>query len=359
MKQFLLKLLVLASFIAIVSCSKDPEVSTQPNITPTPQSTEWLIPKQGVIDGGPGKDGIPSIDRPQFTKASDVGFLTPQDLVLGINMNGDIRAYPHPILDWHEIVNDKIDNTPVAITYCPLTGTGIAWNRTVNGQETTFGVSGLLYNSNLIPYDRRTDSNWSQMLLKGVFGENKGVEITTYPLVETTWATWLKLYPDSKVLNRNTGFQRNYSAYPYGPFRTDNNFLIFPVDPDDDRLPRKARGLGVIQGSSSTFYALQTFNRENIVVKQDGGDLVIAGSEAHNFIVAFLRTLPDGTQLNFQPVNNLDNGTIMTDQEGNIWNIFGEAVEGPRTGTKLSPVTGFIGYWFAWGAFYPGIDVNP
>lgn len=350
----------LAGIILLTSCS-DASNDTIP--TPgggTPGTNDWLIPQDQVFDGGPGKDGIPSIDNPKFSNASEIDFLSDEDLVIGVKVGEDIRAYPHPILDWHEIVNDKIGGLPLAVTYCPLTGTAIGWKREVKGQETTFGVSGLLYNTNLIPYDRNTDSRWSQMLLKSVNGNLSGTEIETYPLIETTWKTWKQLFPNSKVLNTNTGFSRSYGVYPYGNYRTNNNFLIFPVTPEDKRLPQKDRGLGIIVENKAKFYPLNKFNSGSVSVEEDqfqGLDLVVVGSAEQNFIMAFDRRLPDGKILQFQAINQTGQAVVMKDDEGNEWNVFGEAVAGLRKGTQLKAVEGYIGYWFAWGAFYPNLEI--
>ena len=152
---------------------------------PQSASSEWLIPSGEVQDGGPGKDGIPSIDQPQFNTSEAVDFPSENDLIVGMVNDGIAKAYPHPILDWHEIVNDNIGDKAVALTYCPLTGTAIAWNRTINGETTTFGVSGKLYNSNLIPYDRATDSYWSQAKLECVNGEEIGAVSYTHLTLPT------------------------------------------------------------------------------------------------------------------------------------------------------------------------------
>ncbi|MFQ5448036.1 MAG: DUF3179 domain-containing (seleno)protein, partial [Saprospiraceae bacterium] len=237
-------------------------------------------------------------------------------------------------------------------------GTGIGWVRQVNGFITTFGVSGLLYNTNLIPYDRNSDSNWSQMLLKSVNGPLIGKEIETYPLVETTWQTWKAMYPNSKIMNTNTGFNRSYGVYPYGGYKT-NEQLIFPVKPDDTRLPRKERGLGIIVDGKAKFYRFEQFDAP-VAVHQDvfkGVELVVVGSSHQNFMAAYNRQLPDGTMLEFSAVVETGNPVVMTDNEGNEWNIFGEAVSGPRAGSALTPTESFIGYWFSWGAFYPNAEI--
>ena len=143
---------------------------------------DWLIPQGEVRDGGPGKDGIPALVAPQRVTINDPTnhYLTDDDLVLGFYNEGSVVAYPHAILDWHEIINDRVGGQAIAVTYCPLTGTGIGWGSILNGEETTFGVSGLLYNSNLIPYDRKSGSNWSQIRLECVNGPLIGVDAQLY-----------------------------------------------------------------------------------------------------------------------------------------------------------------------------------
>jgi hypothetical protein len=279
---------------------------------------------------------------------------------LGYKNGNVIVAYPHSILDWHEIINDKVNNFAIAVTYCPLTGTGVGWERTINGEETTFGVSGLLYNSNLIPYDRLTDSNWSQMRLDCVNGDLRGNKINTFPLFETTWETWRSMYPHTQVVSTQTGHNRNYGRYPYGDYRTNHNNIIFPYKPKDGRLATKERVHGVIVNGKAKAYRFDSFPDELKVIEDvfEGKPIVIAGSTALNFIVSFERTLESGTSLDFSPISNGDiSAEIMTDNEGNTWNIFGEAVSGPRKNQKLTPTVSFIGYWFSWAAFYPGIKI--
>ncbi len=359
MYQLLSTLLAASLFFTFASCNDSNNDLPTGNPGNPNNNSSWLIPSSQVFDGGPGKDGIPSIDAPKFSNVSEIDFLQPADLVLGVKVGDEIRAYPHRILDWHEIVNDEVNGLPLAITYCPLTGTGIGWKRDVNGSTTTFGVSGLLYNTNLIPYDRNTNSNWSQMLLKAVNGPLAGEVIETYPMVETTWQTWQSMYPNSKVMNTNTGFNRDYNQFPYGSYRTNHDFLLFPVDPDDNRLPRKTRGLGIIVDGIAKFYPFDKFDAPVAVHEEvfQGLDIVIVGSKPQNFMAAYQRRLTDGTLLEFSPEEQTGNLVVMKDNEGNEWSLFGEAVAGPRKGTRLSPVQSFIGYWFSWGAFYPGLEI--
>lgn len=323
---------------------------------------EWLIPTTSVYDGGPGKDGIPSIDSPRFSSPSDTeefDFLRFFDWVIGVKVGEDVRAYPHFVLDWHEIVNDEVGGLPLSITYCPLTGTAIGWERTLNGEVTTFGVSGLLYNTNLMPYDRASNSTWSQMLQTCVNGPKIGTEIKTYPLIETTWGHWKEMYPDSKVLNTNTGFFRSYGTYPYDDYKVNNDLLFFPVENEDDRLEVKERGLGVVVDAQSRFYRFQDFSDNDVVVFNDelnGKSIVVVGSNSRNFLVAYNRTIEDGVILSFSPVEKSGH-IIMKDQMGNKWTIFGEAVEGPYNGKTLSPLNSYLGMWFAWAAFHPDIEI--
>ena len=188
-------IILFISFFISFSCSEE-----------DPIEGDWLIPKSQVFDGGPGKDGIPSIDSPAKIALNQVDFLKDNDLVVLYSNNDQVHIYPHKILDWHEIVNDNINSEPVTISYCPLTGSAIGLNGNIASTQTTsFGVSGLLYNSNLILYDRLTDSYWSQMKNQCVAGELKGDFPSNELLVETTFGTVKQMFNEGQVLSNNTG----------------------------------------------------------------------------------------------------------------------------------------------------------
>ncbi len=318
---------------------------------------DWLIPVDEIFDGGPGKDGIPALSDPLFGSASDDLGYGDYDLVVGIRIGTETRAYPHDILDWHEIINDQIGDSVFALTYCPLTGTGIAWNRNLGGEITTFGVSGLLYNANLLPYDRATDSYWSQMQLRCVNGEHLGATIETFPVVQTSLKTWREMYPRSLLMTTETGYNRSYGRYPYGSYRTSTR-LIFPADPLDDRLPRKERVLGVIVGNSAKVYRLLTFPDSVHTINDEfaGVAVIAAGMRTKQLAVVYGRELPDGTVLTFEPLQG-HLPAIMRDNEGTNWDVFGRAMGGARKGQELPRLQSFIGYWFAWGAFYPDAEI--
>jgi len=314
----------------------------------------WLIPAEAVFDGGPGKDGIPSIDDPQFSPVDQIQFLEDSDLVIGVIHQGQAKAYPHPILDWHEIVNDRIGDYAFSLTYCPLTGTGLNWNRVVDGQETTFGVSGKLFNTNLMPYDRATDSYWSQLELQSVHGEKIGTNAQILPAIETSWETWKKMHPEAMVLNTNTGFSRNYQRYPYGDYRTNDQNILFPVDPMDTRLPAKDRVLAVLGNTVKKAYPLDLFEEERVILDNiDGEQIVVIGSKERNFIVAYER----GLMAEPLQVVKDESNIIAEDADGNRLTLDGLVLSGPQGGKELDKTNSFIGFWFALGAFYPDIVI--
>ncbi len=346
--------------LTILSCSDSSDIST--TIPGGGNQNNWLVPTNQVLDGGVGKDGILALVNPGLIEPSNATYLQDEDLVVGYRVGDDFRAYPHKILDWHEIINDDLGSQSIAITYCPLTGTAIGWNRLLDGQITTFGVSGLLYNTNLIPYDRLTDSNWSQMRLDCINGNFLGDQISTYQVVETTWGTWKEMFPSTMVVSDNTGLGRPYGLYPYfdengADYRIDP-FLIFPIEIDDSRLPRKKRVHGLIINGHAKVYPLSEFENETTLIEDSfqGTDLIVIGDQHLNLVNSFQKALPDGSVLDFTPVQN-QLPAVLADNEGNQWDIFGVALSGPRIGQKLVPTQSFIGFWFSWGTFYPGAEI--
>ena len=347
-------LIVLISFFLLLACSSSSssnelEPNTESTNNPSiPVFSEWSIPRTEVLDGGPGKDGIPALVNPELTTIENITYLSDDDLVIGIKKGDDVRAYPHAILDWHEIINVNLDDVSVAITYCPLTGTGIGWNRIINGSETTFGVSGLLYNTNLIPYDRATGSNWSQILNKAVNGELIGEKTDLIRLFETDWKTWKKLYPNSQVISTNTGFSRTYGTSPYGDYNSNNDIFLFPVF-KDARLPLKEKVHAIIDGSSAKTYRFSDFTANNIIRDNyKGKNYLVVGNTS--FIVSF-ELIGSQSMLDFEYVYN-DTELLINDNEGNQWNVFGQAISGPRSGEFLGDSTSFMGMWFSIPAFY-------
>lgn len=340
--------------LALLACNDDSLISSNSfGTTSATGDGSWLIPKDEVRDGGPGKDGIPALLDPTFVAPGKEVYLTDEDLVIAFKWGNTIRAYPHAILDQHEIVNDQIDSLAFAISYCPLTGTGMAWNRKIGDKTTTFGVSGLLYNSNLIPYDRATNSNWSQMRLDCVNGDLQTTRAEMLPVLETSLGTLKKMYPDVKVIGSNTGYNRSYGYFPYGDYKTNHSYFLFPVSRKDDRVPNKERVHGILTDIDLMVFRFteQMSNNQLHQFRLSGQDYVLVGNKTDNFIISFFSNTIQGEKLEFSALQN-EYPLILIDDEGNKWDVFGVAQEGPRKGEHLKPANSFMGYWFAWAAFY-------
>ncbi len=367
-KQFGKFTLLITVSLLLFTCEHQPTApdsgdGSDNDATPKNSGETWSIPQEHVYDGGPGKDGIPALSNPEFISKDQATFLSPNDLVVGVKFGDEVRAYPHQILDWHEIVNDDIHGKKLSVTYCPLTGSALGWRRTLNEHTTTFGVSGLLYNNNLIPYDRATDSYWSQLKMEAVKGEMKGKSADLFRIVETTWSTWVSMYPATEVLSRNTGYDRPYGRYPYGDYKTNHSSVYFPLTHKDDRLPAKTRVLGLLaegQLTTQLAFEMSAFADATRVLNIDfdnSDPYVVAGNYARNFAVAYRARIKDRTEtLKFESVQG-ELPVIMEDQNGTKWNIFGRAVSGPDTGKELQIARAYIAYWFAWAAFQEGSSI--
>ena len=313
--------------------------------------TSWLIPQDEIRDGGPGKDGIPAINNPVFV-SPDLQPVTARQLMIGMSVGGQARAASHDIMDWHEVLNMQTPTGPTTMSYCPLTGSALYWQGNENDNDPTFGVSGLLYNSNLILYDRETDSNWSQMRVQAVQGNRQGQRPSSLPVVEMTIESWREMYPDANILSQQTGFSRDYGRYPYGGFRT-NTDLLFPVDILDERIHPKERVLGISENGVTRAYVVSQLESGIQVINDDfdGVPVVIVGSSSRRFAVAFERTLSDGTELTFLSTDE-PFPSVVEDDDGNTWDVFGQGVTGTRAGQQLTlPENAHIAYWFAWAAF--------
>lgn len=306
-----------------------------------------IVSLDKIKSGGPPKDGIPSIDKPDFVAASEVNFVSDDDLVIGLRINGETKAYPLFILVWHEIVNDVAGGVPVAVTYCPLCFTNQVFERTINGKVTEFGTSGKLYNSNLVMYDRNTDSQWSQALGMAITGEMTGHILTRVPFDVAKWSDWKSLYPETLVLTTNTGHTRPYGSDPYGDYYTDPQ-ILFPVENKDDRLHPKEIILGFDNGKIYKAYKLTDLEEKKIINDEIGDKKLLLVSLYPGMVRAFNRTV-DGTILEFQYVD----GKIIDTQTNSQWNFDGQAIEGHLKDTKLEREVFSPGFWFEWIAFHP------
>ena len=253
--------------------------------------TKHSIPLDKILSGGPQKDGIPSIDAPKFISADDADFLIGSDVGLGLSLNGEDRFYPYQILVWHEIVNDTIGDTPVLVTYCPLCATGIVFDRRVAGETQEFGVSGRLWQSNLLMYNRgKEESLWSQVLGEAVVGEHTGEKLAIVRSSTVRWEDWEREHKNTKVLSKSTGAVRLYGQDPYGEYYTSES-VSFGATFNDDRLHPKAFVLGVeISGAFKAYHKDAIIEGETkdsfagvevVITKNSIGEVVmsVAGEE--------------------------------------------------------------------------------
>ena len=209
------------------------------------ENEKYLIDPEKIISGGPPRDGIPSIDNPKFVSVEEADkWIEDNELVLAIIYKGVKRVYPLQIMVWHEIVNDNIANDPILITYCPLCGSGIAYERKINSEEVEFGTSGKLYNNKLVMYDRKTETLWTQIDGLAIVGELTGMKLKPVSIDTLRWGDWKKQHSDSNVLSQDTGFSRPYGEDPYGNYY-EEDYLLFPIENRDNRIHPKTVVFGI------------------------------------------------------------------------------------------------------------------
>jgi len=297
-----------------------------------------------AVSGGPPKDGIPSIDDPSFVGPDGAGFLDPGDPVFGVALNGDVKAYPQKILVQHEIVNDRLGDLPVAVTYCPLTGTVQGFER----GETTFGVSGRLINNNLVMYDRATEAWWPQILatsIPGPWNSAPGTRsLREFGLVWTTWEQWRELYPDTQVLSTETGFAKNYGRDPYGSYNPPGGYYanentLFETLEEDDRFSRKRVFMGARTADGAVAFDKSTLLEERIMTGELNETPVVA--------VADQRLDTGYVYLNPEERTVTTDGSTV---------LIGDSSYEPDA-LPLAGIHTFDAMWFAWHGYYPDTDV--
>lgn len=271
-----------------------------------------LVPAREIRAGGPPRDGIPALTDPPRLSAQDAdGWLMADDRVMGLVVGGEAVAYPVRILNWHEIVNDVVGGRTVVVTYCPLCGSGIVFDARVGGQRALFGVSGLLYKSDVLLFDRATESLFSQILMKAVTGPLRGTELTALPAVSTTWEAWRRKHPDTRVLSHVLPYGRDYGTDPYRLYRRSGTTLY------------RVRGADKSRGTKEWAYLILAREKKILIAEADL--LEAAKGEARRFTVA------NGVVLHYDPESRELS-----------------ALGGPTSEWIVIP-----GYWFALTAFHP------
>lgn len=326
---------------------------------------DCTVTREAIFDVGVARDGIPALTTPEVVPGGEGSFLDDDDRVLGLVVNGEARAYPFTVLWWHEVVNDTLGGQPVLVTYCPLTGSGIAFNPMVDGELRSFGVSGLLYRTNLTMFDRRTESLWNQMALAGICGLDRGKALALLPVVETTWRHWQQLHPQTSIITQNTDFDRPYGVYPYGSYDEPfDPFIAFVTRADrakirDDRPPKELV-LGVFEGPRVTTYpfgVLSSLGAAAAVNDTVGDVAVLITYVAEDQTArAFDRTV-DGETLTFRVAGTAPL-TLEDAETGTRWDATGDAVSGRLVGRRLTPLAdAYVAFWFAWNIYFDEVEL--
>lgn len=336
---------------------------------PKTDFSKHSVPFAEIMSGGPPKDGIPAVDRPRFSGVAEAAqWLHEAEPVIVLVRGTDARAYPLQIMTYHEIVNDTVGGIPVAVTFCPLCNASIVFDRRVSGAVLDFGTTGKLRKSDLVMYDRQTESWWQQFTGTGIIGRHTGVVLQQISSAVTSFAEFQRAWPKGRVLTRETGFVRPYGRNPYRGYDRIGDTPFLFSDPVDARLPAMERVLGVTLGGKIRVYPFTALGKLRVINDQIGSEPVtvltapgmasaldaeiIQNSKRIPAAAAYSRRLQDRV-LTFEM-----RGDAIVDREtGSTWDVFGRAISGPRQGAQLRAVDGGVHFAFAWLAFKPESEI--
>lgn len=277
------------------------------------------VPLEEIISGGPPKDGIPSIDNPKFISVKEAEeWLKDDEPGISFSRGNTDRFYPYQILVWHEIVNDMVDGERILITYCPLCLTGFVLDPKVLGERVEFGTSGKLWKSNLVMYDRKTDSLWSQVRAEAIAGEMTGAKLSVLPSDQVRFGDWKKRFPSGEVLSRDTETRRFYGENPYGDYFSVTNLSLSLAKPTDTRLPNDAFVFGITLHGKAKAYNVTTVKENGEITDVFEGETIVLQYDKELDAVRMFKKLPDG---------NLE---------------------------RVNPISGF---WFSWATAYPETEL--
>jgi hypothetical protein len=318
-----------------------------------PDGVKHAIPLDEIFHGA-NKDGIPALTNPQTIPAVAADYLNDTDLVLGIAQNGESRAYPLRILNFHEIVNDTLGGRPIVVTFCPLCGTGIGFDPIVDGAVIEFGVSGLLYNNDLLMYDRgtQTPSLWVQAIGEAVVGPQTGALLDLLPITQAEWGEWKTAHPDTTVLSPATGFKYDYESNPYTGYESTDWVLIPLAGGENRRISRKTKVLGLCVNGVKKAYVLDELRSKQVVNDEVAGvPIVLIASAISDSVRVYEREnrrffgrKGEGTS----PLQLVEIGT------NDVWELKEDSLVHPKIGDSLARIpNAFVSFWFAWFQFHP------
>lgn len=376
----LIVFMLLGMGMHLTACAQQPEVPSggtcgdpfadveQLRFDPSAWETNFCrhsVPYEEIRSGGPPRDGIPPIDDPPHVSAAQADrWLAPEEPVIRLTQRGAARAYPLQILVWHEIVNDRLGGTPVAVTFCPLCYTAIAFKRPrVDGERLTFGTTGNLRHSDLVMWDRATESWWQQYTGEAIVGKLTGRQLEVLPSAIVSWQTFKQRHPSGTVLSRETDYDRAYAKNPYVGYDDASKSPLLYEGPVDDKRKPMARVVGVTLEDRGRAYPLDVLRAKRAVNDTLAGTPLVvlwrsgtasaldraqvAGGKDIGQTGVFRRTLA-GRTLTFQP---RDDSLFVDRQTGSTWTVLGEAVAGPLKGKTLEALPHHDTFWFVWSAF--------
>ena len=330
-------------------------------------NTDWSkhsIEYHDLLSGGPPRDGIPPIDQPKFIENQLAAqWLKPNDPVIALEINGDARAYPLQILTWHEIINDVVGEIAVTITFCPLCNSAIVFKRNHQGITYDFGTSGLLRHSDLVMYDRQTESLWQQFTGEAIVGVMTGEQLMMIPSGLIGFEQFQAAYPAGKILSKETGYSREYGRNPYPGYDDIRNNPFLFRDPLDERLPAMARVVTVSDGKYHNAYPVELLEKLRVIHHQLGNQAVVIFHQDGVSSALDTTRIANGDDVGatgvFVPLVGKQELTFVKErgfvdeQTGSHWNIVGQAILGPLKGKQLERLVHADQFWFSWGAFRP------
>jgi uncharacterized protein DUF3179 len=384
-RVFSLKPLVLSMLVGLGAAGGASALQTEgqeeerPRITRFGEGDEWItdftrvvVPIEEIVSAGPVKDGIPAIDAPQFVTAGKADrWLKNREPVAVVRADGVVKAYPLQILIHHEIVNDVVGERAISVTFCPLCNTTLAFERDFDGQLLDFGTTGRLRHSDLVMYDRQSETWWQQVTGEGIIGKYAGRSLTMFPAPVMSWKDVKERFPDVRVLSRETGFRRPYGRNPYPLYDRSKSPMaaFFRFGREDDRL--KAMDRVVALESNDEYLAVpfrelndvrvanvEVGNRKMVVFWKPG---TASALDARNMASgrdvgasAVYDPSVAGRVLNFE---RADDDRFRDRETGSLWDITGLAIEGELAGTQLEDLVHGNHFWFAWGTFRPETEI--